>query len=183
MLHVLDHSFRCIIKESEKKKSREKSKNLAHVPLNVPKRSFHISRRPPIHFPQLSPADLSSVPRNLFSRILSFQNSFPENFFSPLCRCLIKYSRGEDKTSVWRVSELSSSLSRFLLIHHPFASVHKDSGNSIMQAIESQIVSRPVRVAQTDPLPSRRARSAANDTKNEINRAWWRREEGREDRS
>lgn len=75
------------------------------------------------------------------------------------------------------------SLSRFLLIHHPFASVHKDSGNSIMQAIELQIVSRPVRVAQTDPLPSRRARSAANDTKNEINRAWWRREEGREDRS
>ena len=111
MLHVLDHSFRCIIKESEKKKSREKSKNLAHVPLNVPKRSFHVSRRPPIHFPQLSPADLSSLPRNLFSRILSFQNSFPENFFSPLCRCLIKYSRGEDKTSVWRVSELSSSLS------------------------------------------------------------------------
>lgn len=157
---------------------REKSKNLAHVPLNVPKRSFHVSRRPPIHFPQLSPADLSSLPRNLFSRILSFQN-----FFSPLCRCLIKYSRGEDKTSVWRVSELSSSLSRFLLIHHPFASVHKDSGNSIMQAIELQIVSRPVRVAQTDPLPSRRARSAANDTKNEINRAWWRREEGREDRS
>lgn len=55
-------------KSSAKKSQTEEEKfhkNLAHIPLNAPKRSFHVSRRPPIHLPQLSPVDLSSLPRNL----------------------------------------------------------------------------------------------------------------------
>lgn len=93
---------------------------------------------------------------------------------------------------MWRVSSLSSSSTTPFHIHrpHPFTKTvlipsRQPSNYKLYRGRERR--RRGGESRQGESLPFRRSRSAAaNDTKNEINRAWWRetrREEGREDRS
>lgn len=119
-------------------------KNLVHIPLNIPKRSFHVFSRhdhPPIHLPSIIPRRLILLPLPNFShsKIPSPKTS---SLFGRLR--LIKYSRaGEMRRRACGAFPLSLFHFHHPFSHPPASSVHKDCVNSITPAIELQTVSRP----------------------------------------